>query len=116
VCFALRTRVVGGLDKQPFQSGLGAARWHTGMKGPKGAWAPGLGYAAGPGSKSAPCRNTALHDATENGHTECVKVLLEKGADVNAESIKKCAFPCGLELDGRRLHAPARLCAVRLVG
>ncbi len=64
----------------------------------------------------APCRNTALHLASKKGHTECVKVLLEKGADVNAESIKKCAFPCGLVLDGRRLHAPARPCVVRLVG
>jgi ankyrin repeat protein len=35
---------------------------------------------------SAPCRNTALHGASSNGHTESVKALLEKGADVNAEN------------------------------
>ncbi len=47
-------------------------------------------------SVSAPCRNTALHLASENGHTESVKALLEKGADVNAENNKKCAFSRGL--------------------
>ena len=66
-------------------------------------------------SVSAPCRDTALHLASRNGHTETVKALLEMDADVDAENIKKCAFPCGLVLDGRRLHAPARLCAVRVV-
>ncbi len=65
-------------------------------------------------SASAPCRNTALHDASSNGRTESVKALLEKGADVNAENNDKCASSL---LDGRGLHAPARLglCAVRLV-
>jgi hypothetical protein len=60
---------------------------------------------------SAPCRSTALHRASSNGHTESVKALLEKGADVNAENIKECAFSCGLVLDGRRLHAPGKRCA-----
>jgi hypothetical protein len=53
---------------------------------------------------SAPCRNTALHLASQNGHTESVKALLEKGADVDAENKLKCACSCGLGLDGRRLH------------
>jgi hypothetical protein len=35
-------------------------------------------------SVSAPCRDTALHLASCNGHAESVKALLEKGADVNA--------------------------------
>jgi ankyrin repeat protein len=47
-------------------------------------------------SVSAPCRNTALHGASSNGHTESVKALLEKGADVNAASNAKCAFTCCL--------------------
>ncbi len=47
-------------------------------------------------SVSAPCRNTALHLASSNGHTESVKALLEKGADVNAASNAKCAFTCCL--------------------
>ena len=37
-------------------------------------------------SVSAPCRNTALHLASQNGHTETVTALLEKGADLNATS------------------------------
>jgi hypothetical protein len=57
-------------------------------------------------SVSAPCRNTALHDASKNGHTETVKALLEKGADVNATNYFKCAFFLS---DWQRLHAPARL-------
>ena len=43
-------------------------------------------------SMSAPCRNTALHLASSNGHTKSVKALLEKGADVNAANKDKCAF------------------------
>jgi hypothetical protein len=43
-------------------------------------------------SVSAPCRETALHLASSNGHTESVKALLEKGAAVNAEDNYKCAF------------------------
>jgi hypothetical protein len=45
-------------------------------------------------SVSSPCRNTALHLASENGLTESVKALLEKGAAVNAENKDKCAFAC----------------------
>ena len=45
-------------------------------------------------SVSAPCRETALHLASCNGHTESVKALLEKGADVNAEDEDECAFAC----------------------
>ncbi len=33
-----------------------------------------------------PFRETALHLASFNGHTESVKALLEKGADANAET------------------------------
>ena len=33
----------------------------------------------------AACRNTALHLASQSGHTESVAALLEKGADVNAK-------------------------------
>jgi hypothetical protein len=58
-------------------------------------------------SMSAPCRKTALHDASCNGHTESVKALLEKGAAVNAEDNSKCAFLCLPVLDGRQLPAPA---------
>ncbi len=43
-------------------------------------------------SVSAPCRWTALHLASSNGHTESVKALLEKGAAVNAVNNDKCAF------------------------
>jgi hypothetical protein len=59
-------------------------------------------------SVSAPCRRTALHDASRHGHTESVKALLEKGAAVNAENNAKCAFACVPVLDGRRLPAPAK--------
>jgi hypothetical protein len=38
------------------------------------------------------CRWTALHFAARNGHTESMKALLEKGADVDAETNAKCAF------------------------
>ena len=37
------------------------------------------------GSVLLPCRNTALHLASKNGHTDSVKALLTKGADVNAK-------------------------------
>jgi hypothetical protein len=40
---------------------------------------------------SAPCRKTPLHLASSSGHTESVKALLEKGADVNAEDKDRCA-------------------------
>ncbi len=43
-------------------------------------------------SVPAPCRDTALHRASSNGHTESVRALLEKGADVNAKNYYKCAF------------------------
>jgi hypothetical protein len=44
-------------------------------------------------SVSTPCRHTALHLASRNGHTESVKALLEKGADVNAKNgSRKTAF------------------------
>ena len=45
---------------------------------------------------SAPYRNTALHLASREGHTQIVKALLEKGSDVNAEDNAKCVFSCGL--------------------
>ncbi len=53
-------------------------------------------------SMSAPCRNTALHLASLNGHTESVKALLEKGAAVNASNYYKCAFSLMPVLYGRR--------------
>ncbi len=44
-------------------------------------------------SVSAHCRDTALHFASSNGHTESVTALLGKGADVNAKNIyRKTAF------------------------
>ncbi len=60
---------------------------------------------------SAPCRSTALHDASSNGHTEIVKALLEKGAAVNAANEDECVFPCCLCCmgDGCKLSAPFRL-------
>ena len=67
-------------------------------------------------SVSAPCRWTALHAASFIGHSESVKALLEKGAAVNAADDAKCAFFLFAVLDGRRLPAPARLCAVRHEG
>ncbi len=68
-------------------------------------------------SVSAPCRRTALHLASRHGHTESVKALLGKGADVNAENNAKCAFSCLPVLDGRRLPAPAKAVRpFRLVG
>jgi hypothetical protein len=69
---------------------------------PSGSWV----------SVSAHCRQTALHLASWSGHTESVRALLEKGADVNAANYHKCGF---FLFDGRWLQAPARRCAVRLV-
>ncbi len=66
-------------------------------------------------SVSAPCRNSALHLASRDGHTESVKALLEKGADVNAEDNTKCAFCCGLCWTGNGCTRRHRPCAVRLV-
>ncbi len=66
-------------------------------------------------SVSAPCRCTALHLASSNGHTESVTALLEQGADVNAENKDKCAFSLLPVLNGRWLHVPAIECAVRIV-
>ena len=51
-------------------------------------------------SVSAPCRKTALHLASKNGHTESVKALLEKGAAANVENNYKCAFSCLLYRTG----------------
>jgi hypothetical protein len=65
-------------------------------------------------SVSAPCRRTALHLASCNGHTESVKALLEKGADVNAANNFKCAFSCLLYWMGEGCTRRQRLCAVRL--
>ena len=48
-------------------------------------WADRVEFAHGRGSVSAACRNTALHLASDSGHTESVAALLEKGADVNAK-------------------------------
>jgi hypothetical protein len=65
---------------------------------------------------SAPCRWTALHLASCNGHTESVKALLcEKGAAVNAEDNAKCAFSCLLYWMGVGCKGRQRLCGVRLV-
>jgi hypothetical protein len=61
-------------------------------------------------SVSAPCRYTALHLASENGHTEIVKALLEKGAAVNAENNPKCAFSCCLCCMGDGFTRRQRLC------
>ncbi len=66
-------------------------------------------------SVSAPCRWTALHYASGSGHTESVKALLEKGADVNAENTAKCAFSCVLYWMGDGCRRRQRPCDVRLV-
>ncbi len=66
-------------------------------------------------SEAAPCRHTALHHASRNGHTESVMALLEKGADVNAASRDKCAFPGCLCCMGDGCTHRQRPCAVRLV-
>ncbi len=63
---------------------------------------------------SAPCRETALHLASRNGHTESVKALLEKGADVNAANKAKCAFSRCLCWMGDGCKRRQRLCGVRL--
>ncbi len=65
---------------------------------------------------SAPCRSTALHDASFNGHTESVKALLEKGADVNAEDNAKCAVACLLQRAVDRSTRLRRVCAVSALG
>ncbi len=62
-------------------------------------------------SVSAPCRDTALHLASSNGHKESVKALLEKGADVNAADNSKCAFLCLLYWMGDGCRGRPRLCA-----
>jgi hypothetical protein len=67
-------------------------------------------------SVSAPCRETALHDASRNGHTESVKALLGKGAAVNAANNDKCAFSLLPVLNGRWLQAPAFECAISARG
>ncbi len=69
---------------------------------------------------SAPCRWTALHVASSMGHTESVKALLEKRADVDAKNVHKCAFSCLLYLMGdgctRRLGFAAFRLVVERVG
>ncbi len=67
-------------------------------------------------SVSAPCRDTALHDASSNGHTESVKALLEKGADVNAVDNGRCAFSCLLYRTGVGCTRRQGLCAVSACG
>ena len=34
--------------------------------------------------------NTALHQALENGHTECARLLVSKAADVNTRDTRRC--------------------------
>jgi hypothetical protein len=65
-------------------------------------------------SVSAPCRHTALHLASRNGHTESVKALLETGAAVNAENKDRCAF--FLVAWAMASRAGKGFAAVRLVG
>ena len=74
------TRLCRG--KPSLSVGVGAAHRRTWQKED---WADRVGFAHGLGSVSAACRNTALHLASESGHTESVAALLEKGADVNAK-------------------------------
>jgi hypothetical protein len=39
--------------------------------------------------KAGSFHGTALHGAAENGHLELVSLLLEKGADINAEDAEQ---------------------------
>jgi hypothetical protein len=73
-------------------------------------------------SVSAPCRWTALHLASSNGHTESVKALLERGADVNAKTdgdwyysckFKKTAFQ--VAKDGRAYIAAVEVRCLRAI-
>jgi hypothetical protein len=36
------------------------------------------------------CSNTALHDASHNGHTETVMALVKAGADVHCKNHEGC--------------------------
>jgi hypothetical protein len=65
-------------------------------------------------SMSVPCRDTALHLASRNGHTESVKALLGKGADVNAKnSSRKTAFQ--VAKDRRAYVAAVKVRCVRAI-
>ncbi len=80
------------------------------------ALAPGVRRFGSWWSVSAPCRRTALHDASSNGHTESVKALLKKGADVNAEDNAKCAFGCLVFWTGDGCTRLRRVCAASALG
>jgi hypothetical protein len=65
-------------------------------------------------SVSAPCRHTALHLSSRKGHTESVKALLEKGADVNAKnSSRETAFH--VAKDRRAYIAAVEVRCVRII-